>query len=60
MRTIVHGQRSDPRVKSGLGIDEKMHMNNQDPTLYEWITYLNDLEPIALGKNDMVLVQLNK
>ena len=37
-----------------------MHMKDQNPTLYEWITTLNDLEPIALGKNDMLLVQIIK
>ena len=35
-----------------------MHMNDQSPTLYEWIMNLNDLGPVALGKNDMALVQL--
>ena len=32
-------------------------MNDQNPTLYEWITTLNNLGPAALGKNDMALVQ---
>ena len=28
-----------------------MHMNEQSPTLYEWIMTLNDLGLVALGKN---------
>ena len=35
-------------------------MNDQIPTLYERITTLNDLEPVALGKNVMELVQFIK
>ena len=34
-----------------------MHMNDQIPTLYEWLMTLNDLGPIAIGKNGMELVQ---
>ena len=41
---------------NGLGIDAKMHMNDQNPILYAWITILSDLEPVVLGKHDMVLV----
>ena len=37
-----------------------MHVNDQSPTLYEWITALNDLDSVALGKNDMALVQFIK
>ena len=35
---------------NGLGIDAKMHMNDQSITLYKWMMTLNDLGPIALGK----------
>ena len=47
---MVHGQGSHPRIKRELGIDEKMHMEDQKPILYEWTTTLNNLEPVALGK----------
>ena len=33
-----------------------MHINDQNPILYEWIIDLSNLGPIALGKYDMELV----
>ena len=39
-----------------IGINEKMHMNDQNPILYEWKTTLSDLRPVSLNKKDMVLV----
>ena len=33
-----------------------MHINDQNPILYEWKTTLSNLGPVALGKHDMALV----
>ena len=33
-----------------------MHINDQNPTLYEWKTTFNNPGPISLGKHDMALV----
>ena len=35
LNTTVRGQGSHPRVKRGLCIDAKMHVNDQNPTIYE-------------------------
>ena len=35
---------------------KKMHINDQNPTLYEWKTTLSNLGPVSLGKHDMILV----
>ena len=41
---------------NGLGIDAKMHINDQNPILNEWKTTLSNLGLVALGKHDMALV----